>query len=442
VRNFEMTVIPRDGTPRQIVASGQPIVDGTGRKLGAVVALNDVTERKQLEEQYRQAQKLEAIGRLAGGVAHDFNNLLSVILGYGDLCLQGDAVDDRLRERIEHIRSAAQRAVTLTRQLLTFSRKQVVELQVVDMNGLLGETTRMLQRLIGEDVRIVVRLGEELGRIQADPGQIEQIVMNLAVNARDAMPRGGTLTLETANVELEEAYAERHPGVRAGPYVRLVVTDTGVGMSAEVMARIFEPFFTTKEQGKGTGLGLATVYGIVRQSGGNIEVESAPGRGTSFRVYLPQVDAPAPSVARQETAIAPHGIETIVVVEDEEDGRTLIVETLEHHGYKTLAAADAAEAVDVSERYEGPIHLLMTDIVLPDMSGRDLARHLTSQFPDLRVLYTSGYADEAGPTFIQKPFGLTALARKVREVLDAPAAPAASAEAPGGEPTTTSARRR
>jgi len=438
LRNVEMTVIPRNGSPRHVLASGQPIVDASGRKLGAVVALNDVTGRKQLEEQYRQAQKLEAIGRLAGGVAHDFNNLLSVILGYGDLCLQSGPVDELLRERIEHIRSAAQRAVTLTRQLLTFSRKQVVELQVVELNGLLGETTRMLRCLIGEDVQIVVRLAEGLGRIQADPGQIEQIVMNLAVNARDAMPQGGTLTLETANVDLDDAYADRHPGAHAGPHARLAITDTGVGMDAEILARIFEPFFTTKEQGKGTGLGLATVYGIVQQSGGHIEVESAPGRGTSFQVYLPCVDAPAASADRPEAAVVLHGTETIVVVEDEDAVRDLVLETLEVYGYNAIGAADASEAIGISERYGGAIQLLMTDIVLPGMSGRDLARHLTARFADLKVLYTSGYAGEAEPAFIQKPFALTALARKIREVLDGPPGDVGQIE---GDPVVTSEER-
>jgi signal transduction histidine kinase len=420
LRDFEMTVVPHGGAPRRILASGRPIIDASGRKLGAVVALNDVTEHRQLEEQYRQAQKLEAVGRLAGGVAHDFNNLLSVILGYGDLCLQDAPAAGRLRERIESIRSAAQRATTLTRQLLTFSRKQVVELQVVDPNGLLVETTRMLRRLIGEDIQIVVRPAEGLGRIQADPGQIEQIVMNLAVNARDAMPQGGTLTFETASVDLDEAYARRHPGADAGPHVRLAITDTGVGMSAEVQGRIFEPFFTTKEPGKGTGLGLATVYGIVRQGGGHIEVDSAPGRGTSFQVFWPRIDAPVASVSQPEAAGAPNGTETILVVEDERAVRELVLETLALYGYKAIGAANATEALGLSARCRGVVHLLITDLVLPGMGGRELARLLTAQSPELRVLYTSGYADEVGPAFIQKPFALTALARKVREVLDAP----------------------
>jgi hypothetical protein len=426
VRNVEMMIVPQNGTARTVVASGRPIIDLNGRKLGAVVAMHDVTERKALEGQLRQSQKMEAIGRLAGGIAHDFNNLLNVITGYGELVLEKLPENDPLRGKVVQIRGAAFRAAGLTRQLLAFSRKQVIEPRVLDLGAVLAEMEKLLRRLIGEDIEMTTRRPEGLGPVRADPGQIEQIIMNLVVNARDALPQGGKLTLETANVDLDEAYARRHPGARPGRYVMLAVSDNGVGMDAETQTHIFEPFFTTKEQGKGTGLGLATVYGIVKQNEGYIEVESAPGRGASFRIYLRRVNAPAEPVRTTEPAVSPHGTETVLVVEDEAIVRTLIHDVLEAHGYTVLMAGDIDQAEEACRRHTGSIHLLMTDVILPKANGREVARRVKTLRPGLKVLYMSGYTDsaivqhgvlETGVAFLQKPFALSALANKVREVL-------------------------
>ncbi len=402
--------------------------DSSRRLLLGLGVVQDITERKNLEEQFRQAQKMEAIGRLAGGVAHDFNNLLGVIMGYSELALMQLGPKGDLRDLLNQILKAGERAASLTRQLLAFSRKQILEPRVLDLNTLLNDLEKMLKRVIGEDIDLITRLQKDLGRVKADQGQLEQIVMNLVVNARDAMPKGGRLTLETANVLLDEGYARhRHP-VQPGPYVMLAVSDTGAGMTPEVQARIFEPFFTTKGMGKGTGLGLATVYGIVKQSGGYIWVYSEPGQGSTFKIYLPRVEELAEKAHQAGTAASPRGTETVLVVEDEEEVRELVVKSLQKYGYQVLATGDVDRAVKLAEEHAGPIHLLMTDVVLPKMGGRDLARCLKGLRPDLKVLYTSGYTDDAivhhgvlepGVAFLQKPFALSSLARKVREVLDA-----------------------
>jgi CheY-like chemotaxis protein len=372
---------------------------------------------------------MEAVGRLAAGVAHDFNNLLTVVIGYSDLLLQRLSADDRMRPRMEEIKKAGDRAAYLTRQLLAFSRKQVLQPQILDLNSLVMNVDQMLRRVIGEDIELVTHLPPGLGRVKADPGQIEQVIMNLAVNARDAMPQGGQLTLEAANVELDSTYARSHESVLPGHYVMLAMTDTGTGMDAETQAHIFEPFFTTKEPGKGTGLGLSTVYGIVKQSGGNIWVYSEPGKGTTFKVYLPRVDQAVEPTAPGESAAGElsRGSETILLVEDEKAVRSLAREILESKGYQVLETDGAMKALEVGEGYKEHIHLLLTDVVMPQMGGRELAEHLAASHPETKVLYMSGYADNAvvqhrllgpGTALLQKPFTAQALSRKLREVLD------------------------
>ena len=386
--------------------------------------------------QLEQAQKMDAIGRLAGGVAHDFNNLLTVILGRTDMLLEPMPPEHPMRRGIELIRRTAGRAAELTRQLLAFSRKQVLEPVVLDLNAVAIEMKDMLGRLIGEDVALLTTPSPGLGRVKADRGQIEQVLMNLAVNARDAMPQGGRLIVETAEVELDEEYARRHVGARPGPHVMLAVSDTGTGIPREIQSQIFEPFFTTKEPGKGTGLGLATVYGIVKQSGGYIEVESEPGRGTTFRIYLPRFDAPTAVGDRgPRPAVAAGGTETILLVEDEEGVRELARDILRANGYTVLEARNGAEALLISERHQGPLDLLLTDVVMPRMSGRELAERLAPLRPDLSVLYMSGYTDDAvirhgvlgaGTAFLQKPFTPAVLVQRVRETLDTAPEPAAA----------------
>ena len=387
-------------------------------------------ERKQLEQQLRQAQKMEAIGQLTGGIAHDFNNMLTVIIGYSELMLQKLKADDSLRSDIEQIKEAGERASSLTRQLLAFSRKQVLQPKVFDLNAVLTNMDRMLQRLIGEDIHLVTVPAPGLGRVRADPGQIEQVIMNLAVNARDAMPHGGKLTIETANVELDNAYAREHVSVRPGSYVMLAVSDTGCGMDAATQAQIFEPFFTTKEVGKGTGLGLSTVFGIVKQSEGYVWVYSEVGRGTTFKIYLPRVEAAVETVEPSgETARPARGSETILLVEDDHAVRTLIRSTLQAHGYTVLEASQGKEALLLSGQHKGLIHMMVTDTVMPGMSGRELAERLKPLRPNMKALFMSGYTDKAivhhgeldpDTAFLQKPFTPDALARKVREVLDSP----------------------
>ena len=393
----------------------------------------DVVERteelRESEKQLRQAQKMEAVGRLAGGVAHDFNNLLMVMRGYCELLLNRLAANDPLRRNAEEIQKAAERATGLTQQLLAFSHQQVLQPRVLDLNAVVTEVEKMLRRVIGEDIELAATLDLALGRVKADPGQIEQIILNLAVNARDAMSQGGRLTLKTSNVTLDQAYVRQHRGARPGPHLLLAVSDTGTGMDAETQSHIFEPFFTTKSAGKGTGLGLSTVYGIVKQSGGYIGVESAPGRGTTFEIYLPLVEEAAAGGKLRPALLAPRpgGTETILVVEDEMSVRRLTGEFLASNGYRVLEAQDGGEALQVCEKHRGPIHLLVTDVVMPGMSGRDLAVRLAGQRPEMKVIYMSGYTDdtivqhgvlEEGILFLQKPFSLDELASVVREGLE------------------------
>ncbi|MEK7867276.1 MAG: ATP-binding protein [Planctomycetota bacterium] len=385
---------------------------------------------REAEEQFRQAQKMEAVGRLAGGLAHDLNNLLTAILGYADLLL-ARAKGAGLRDDLLEIKKAGDRAAALTRQLLAFSRKQVLRPKVIDLNSIVSGLEPMLTRLLGEDIELVTKLAPRLGRVKADPAQVEQVIMNLAVNARDAMPEGGRLTIETANAELDEAWARRHSGVTPGPHAMLAVRDSGSGMSKEVMSHLFEPFYTTKEQGKGTGLGLSTVYGIVRQSGGHVTAFSEPGRGSTFRVFLPRVDQELSAERPEAKEVGKKmGSETILVVEDEAPLRKLATRILAGSGYDVLEAADVEEAVTICEEHGGVIHLLLTDVVMPRMSGRQLADRILARRPELRVLYMSGYAEdevihhgvtELGAGFLQKPFAPDDLVRRVRSVLDGPA---------------------
>jgi two-component system cell cycle sensor histidine kinase/response regulator CckA len=410
-----------------------PLLTEDGRFTGILCLAQDVTGRRRLEEQLRQAQKMEAVGRLAGGIAHDFNNLLTVINGYSGLLLDALTGDDSRRDLAAEVLRAGERAAALTRQLLAFSRQQVVAPRLLDLNSVVADMEKMLRRVIGEDVELATSLQPGLRPIKADPGQVEQVLMNLAVNARDAMPQGGRLTIETRNVNLDESYVRVRPDVRPGPYVLLAVSDTGHGMTAEVKARLFEPFFTTKEAGLGTGLGLATVYGIVKHSGGHIEVYSEPGAGTTFKVYLPRAEGVGkPGRSYQGEMVSPQGSETILVAEDEEGVRSLICAVLRGQGYLVLEAGNGEEALALCERHEGPIDLLVTDVVMPGLGGRQLAERLAGLhprcFPQVRVLYLSGYTDDAVVRhgvlheqvhFLQKPFSPVALAQKVREVLDA-----------------------
>ncbi len=418
----------KDGTPITVRLSGR-VVRGTQSELAYFEGIaENITEQRLLEAQFRQAQKMEAVGRLAGGVAHDFNNLLMVMRGYTELLLSRLSANDPLRRNAEEIQKAADRATSLTQQLLAFSRKQVMQPKIFDLNAVVSDTEKMLRRLIGEDIELATILGAELGRVKADPGQIEQVILNLAVNARDAMPQGGKLVMETANVELTQAFARQHPGVTPGPHVMLAMSDTGVGMDAETQARIFEPFFTTKEKGKGTGLGLATVYGIVKQSGGYIWVYSEAGQGTTFEIYLPRVeDAVTADQEEQVASQPPSGSETVLLVEDEEPVRKLAREFLENTGYTVLEAEDPVEAMHLSDRHQGPIHLMVTDVVMPKMSGHELAQQMASVRPEMKVLYVSGYTDDAlgqygvltqDSFFLQKPFSLDTLARKMRTLLE------------------------
>lgn len=382
--------------------------------------LRDEMERaRSLEAQLLQSQKMEAIGRLAGGVAHDFNNLLTVILGFTDFVLSTPEAGPN-RDQLEEVKSAALRASSLTRQLLAFSRKQILDPRMIDLNAAVSGIEKMLRRLLGESIDVVTKLRPGVGTIKIDPSQVEQIVMNLAVNARDAMPEGGRLTIETANVRLDEAYCLEHIDVVPGPYVMLAITDTGQGMDQGTLAHIFEPFFTTKEMGKGTGLGLSTVFGIVKQSGGHIWVYSEPGRGSTFKVYFPRVEG-VPDTAPKGEAAAARGSETVLVCEDDEKIRALVRTALANSGYTVLEAGSAPEALLFHSRYTGPIHLLLTDLVLPEMSGHELARQMQSMLPGIKVLFMSGYPDtvlDPGVAFLQKPFTPGVLCRKVRETLD------------------------
>jgi PAS domain S-box-containing protein len=406
-----------------LVSMERVALSGIAEPVNMVVFV-DLTERRQLEAQLRQAQKMEAIGRLAGGVAHDFNNVLGVILGYGEILMREAA--GAQRSKLEQILKAGQRAAALTRQLLAFSRKQIVDPKVLDLNGLLSDLEMMLGRLIGEDVDLVIVPAADLGHVRIDPGQVEQVVVNLCVNARDAMPDGGLLRVETANVVLDAGHAAQHEPLPAGRYVMLAVSDSGCGIEKEVLEKIFEPFFTTKEGGKGTGLGLATVYGIVKQAGGFVWVYSEVGRGTTFKIYLPRIDEPSDKAQLQEAPAPRRGSETILLVEDEPSLRELTREILQEHGYRVLEAGGGAEALEVARQHPDPIHLLITDVVMPDTNGRALAQALTAIRPGMNVLYMSGYTDdviarrgvlEPGTSLLGKPFTALDLLRRVREVL-------------------------
>jgi signal transduction histidine kinase len=385
-------------------------------------------ELHKTEEQLRQAQKLEAIGSLAGGVAHDFNNLLTIINGYSEIIGSQLPADSPVRDLVREIGQAGERAASLTRQLLAFSRKQVLEPKVFNLNAIVTDTAKMLRRLIGEDIELNTTLEPGLRRVRADPGQLEQVLINLAVNARDAMPQGGKLTIETANAELHETYTHAYADLPPGPYVMMAVSDTGCGMDEATKARIFEPFFTTKGPGKGTGLGLATVYGIVKQSEGHVAVYSEPGRGTTFKIYLPVAEERVPS-GKSHPGLQPArpGTETILLAEDEPALQALARHVLQSHGYTVLEAGQGDKALRIAQDYKGTIHLLVTDVVMPAMSGRQLAERLAANRPGVKVLYLSGYTDDAvvrhgvlqaETAFLQKPFTPGALAQKVREVLD------------------------
>ncbi len=406
-----------------------------GHIVGAVVSFSDVSERKALQAQFHQAQKMEAVGRLAAGIAHDFNNLLTVVNGYAEMLLRHPDAPD-VATKAANIRKAGERAAGLTQQLLAFSRQQVLQPRVLDLNLVLAEMDPLLRRILGEDLALETHFASNLASVRADPGQIDQVLMNLVVNARDAMPNGGRLTLETANVEIDARYAATHPEVAPGPYVMLAVTDSGIGMDAATLAHIFEPFFTTKPAGQGTGLGLATVFGIVKQSGGSVAAYSEPGRGTSMKVYLPSLAAAAEPADPAAAPAVLRGHETLLVVEDEESVRHLVCEVLEESGYTVLAAPGPDHALALLADYAGPLDLLVTDVVMPGLNGRLLADRLLQLRPSLAILFISGYPDkaiahnrelEAGLAFIQKPFTPEALARKVRAVLDA--RPGASAQA-------------
>jgi PAS domain S-box-containing protein len=412
---------------RRFESHVQPLRDGEGVIQGVIGVALDITERERLTDQLRQSQKMQAVGELAGGVAHDFNNLLMVVKGHAQLLLERMPESSPLRLSVEQVEKAADRAATLTRQLLAFSRKQVLQARVLDMNDAVAGMIRMFSRVIGENIDMAFLPGGKLGRVKADPGQIEQVLLNLVVNSRDAMPDGGRLTIETSNVELDSDYAATHTSVEPGLYVMLTVTDTGCGMDAATQARIFEPFFTTKGPGKGTGLGLATVYGVVKQSGGYIYVYSEVNRGTTFKIYLPQVtadlDAPSQETERRRSA---RGTETILFVEDEQSVRELVRDYLVGAGYCVLEACDGVQALKVAAAHPGPIHMLITDVVMPHLSGPELATKFSAERTDLKVLFISGYTDdtvfrhgvlEGGVAFLQKPFNLKALAQKIREVL-------------------------
>lgn len=428
VRPLETVRVAKDGRRVQVTLSMAPIRDRRGRFVVAATIAREASGNERVEEQLRQAHKMEAIGRLAGGIAHDFNTLLGVILGGSEVLLADTKLDASQRTALEEIREASERAASLTRQLLAFSRQQVLEKQALDLNSTLRGFESLLRRTVGPEVDLVFRLAPNLGAVRADPTQLLQVVMNLMTNARDAMSRRGRIRIETARVSLNDSFARRHPGVRPGPHVLLSVADSGSGMNRETQAHLFEPFFTTKQKGKGVGLGLATVYGIVRQSNGAVRCRSELGRGTAFEIYLPQVEPIAERNSSPKLAgVIPRGSETVLVVEDSELLRRISTEFLERLGYTVLTAESGPGALAVARRYRKPIHLLLTDVAMPGMNGQELAQHLTAERPATRVLYASGYAsavapelypDDARIDFIEKPYSWQNLASRVRVLLD------------------------
>jgi two-component system, cell cycle sensor histidine kinase and response regulator CckA len=427
-RGIEVGWKRKDGKLITVNLTGRPVRDEEGTLTHFEIIAEDITERKALEAQLRQLHRMESVGRLAGGVAHDFNNLLCVMLGHSEVLQDSLDQNNGLRKHAEEITKAGKRAASLTRQLLAYSRQQLLEPKVLSLNTVVADMESMIQRLIGEDIELATVLEPSLGRVKADQGQIEQIIMNLAVNARDAMPQGGKLIMETSNVELDEAFAHQHPPSTPGRYILLVVTDTGLGISKKIQAHIFEPFFTTKGKDKGTGLGLSVVYGVVKQSGGYIWVYSEPGKGTTFKIYLPRVEEAVEKDSRSAgSSDSLQGSETILLVEDEESLRLLARGLLTQGGYTVLDTSDGTQALEITNEHQGTIHLLLTDVVLPGMSGLELAEKMTLLRPDMKVLFMSGYTNygvaahgvlEAGTFLLQKPFTRDALTGKVREVLD------------------------
>jgi PAS domain S-box-containing protein len=430
VRDFEFQVYHREGGKVWLSQNARVVRNAKGEALYYEGTVEDITERKGLEEQLRQSQRLDAIGKLAGGVAHDFNNLLGVIIGYCDILRGKLGEDDPLASDVGHVRKAADSAATLTRQLLAFSRKQVFQSRVIDLNKVMRDLSKMLHRVIGDDVELSIKGGKRLAMVKADPGQIEQVIMNLAVNARDAMPYGGKLQVETGNVELDEAFAREHPPICPGSYVLLRVRDTGCGMSADTLSHIFEPFFTTKEAGKGVGLGLSIVYGIVKQSGGHIWVSSEPGKGTTMEIYLPPTADPREQMTQVPIPVHVGGTETILLVEDEPDLCEMASMVLTNDGYNVLCAHSGEEAIRIMSAQTKPIHLLLTDVILKGgMSGIDLAERVQGVCPGVKVLYMSGYSSDlvtqsgvpgGESELLSKPFSVDALRLRVRAVIDAP----------------------
>ncbi len=435
VQPIEYLITTKVGGTRRVVITAMPFTLHEETSRGSIVVINDVTEQHAMQERWRLSQKMEAVGRLAGGIAHDFNNLLAIVLLHSDLLLLRFNTNPEVKRHVEEIKGASESAATLTKQLLAFGRKQMLQPKIININTVVARVQRMLERLIGANIELSTRLDAELGDVRADSVQIEQVLLNLAINARDAMPRGGALLIETKNVELDQTYADRHIAVRAGDFVRLSVSDSGEGMDSETLAQIFEPFYTTKEHGKGTGLGLATVYGIVKQSGGSIWVYSELGKGTTFKIYLPRIVNHAPGEVRMtETESKPitagdfvNGTETVLLVEDDELVRRAAAEILTLSGYRVMQASTGAEAVALCQNFDEPIDLLLTDVVMPGMSGRELAARVSEMRPRTKVILMSGYTDgaamlhgvlEEGIEFIEKPFTPASLTGRIRKVLD------------------------